>query len=208
MLVIFFAVTGFVLLVRRPLWEKLFIAASAPIALIVNVIRITSTGILYQVGSSETAHAVFHDLAGWLMMPMALGLLAVELWLLKNLLLDPEPEGGPAPVAYAIRSRPAAAPVAPPTATAALPPVATRRHRPRAPRPPGVAPGPAADSAAARPEGLKPPRFSDVRRSPPQPGAGWTEFLSLRRPHRRLAARSIRVTAPICHCMPGTGLGR
>jgi exosortase len=101
MLVIFFALsTGFVLLVRRPLWEKLFIAASAlPIALVVNVIRITVTGILYQVGSSETAHAVFHDLAGWLMMPMALGLLAVELWLLKSLLLDPEPEAGPAPVA-------------------------------------------------------------------------------------------------------------
>lgn len=131
MLFIFFAMsTGFVLLVRRPLWEKFFIAASAvPIALIVNVIRITSTGVLYQLGSSETAHAVFHDLAGWLMMPMALGLLAVELWLLKNLLLDPEPEVAPAPVNYGPRSARAAAmtPAVLPTPVAAV--QAQRRAR-------------------------------------------------------------------------------
>jgi exosortase len=91
MLVIFFALaTGLVLLIRRPLWEKLTVVASAiPIALVVNVLRITVTGILYETAGSAWAKAVFHDLAGWLMMPLALGLLAAELHLLKCLLLEP-----------------------------------------------------------------------------------------------------------------------
>lgn len=145
MLVIFFALsTGFVLLVRRPLWERLFIVASAaPIALVVNVIRITATGILYQFGSSATAHAVFHDLAGWLMMPLALTLLAAELWLLKNLLLDPEPEAGPAPVAYGVRPRTVTAPVAPASVPVAAPVAAApAQRRSRRASPLGLPPTP------------------------------------------------------------------
>ncbi|HTU20709.1 MAG TPA: hypothetical protein VMG10_21795, partial [Gemmataceae bacterium] len=34
---------------------------------------------------------VFHDLAGWLMMPLALGMLWVELWLLQRLLIERPP---------------------------------------------------------------------------------------------------------------------
>jgi exosortase len=91
MLVIFFALsTGVALVIRRPLWEKLVIAASAvPIALVVNVIRISVTGVLHETVGSEVANAVFHDLAGWLMMPMALGILWVELRYLKHLVLEP-----------------------------------------------------------------------------------------------------------------------
>jgi exosortase len=93
MLVIFFAMsTGLALVIRRPLWEKLvLVASSVPIALAVNIIRITATGILHETAGGEVAHAVFHDLAGWLMMPLALGLLWLELKLMTNLLLDPLP---------------------------------------------------------------------------------------------------------------------
>jgi exosortase len=77
MLTIFVALSvALVLLGDRAWWENLVILASAiPIALIVNSIRITVTGLLYQVANSELAEMVFHDLAGWVMMPMALGML-------------------------------------------------------------------------------------------------------------------------------------
>src|SRR5262249_6488193 len=80
MLVIFFALsTGFVLLIQRPLWEKLVLVGSAvPVALVANVIRIVATGILHETAGREIADAVFHDLAGWLMMPLALGMLWIE----------------------------------------------------------------------------------------------------------------------------------
>jgi exosortase len=91
MLVIFFALsTAVALVVRRPLWERFLIAASAvPIALAVNVARITATGVLHNTVGSEIANAVFHDLAGWLMMPLALALLGVELAILNRLLVGP-----------------------------------------------------------------------------------------------------------------------
>src|SRR5262249_403175 len=105
MLVIFFALsTGFALLIRPPLWDKVLIVASAVrIALVVNVGGITATGVLYQTVGSEWAHTVFHDLAGWLMMPLALGILGLELKLLKNLLLDPLPVD-PARFTYGLRA--------------------------------------------------------------------------------------------------------
>ena len=40
---------------------------------------------------SEMANAVFHDLAGWLMMPLGLAFLGLELFLLKHLLIEPAP---------------------------------------------------------------------------------------------------------------------
>jgi exosortase len=97
MLFTFFAMaTGVVLVIRRPWLDKILIVASAiPIALIVNVTRITVTGVLHELVGRRIANLVFHDLAGWLMMPMALGLLWLELELLSWLLV----EQGPAPAA-------------------------------------------------------------------------------------------------------------
>jgi hypothetical protein len=77
------------------LWQKIVIVSSAvPIALVVNVLRITATGVLFETVGSEWAKAVFHDLAGWLMMPAALVLLGLELKLLSHLLVEP---GRPGP---------------------------------------------------------------------------------------------------------------
>jgi exosortase len=96
MLVVFFALsTGAALLVRRTLWEKLVIVASAvPIALASNILRITATGVLYQTVNGEIAHAFFHDVAGWLMMPLALGFLWLELQAIDRL-LPPAPASRP-----------------------------------------------------------------------------------------------------------------
>lgn len=87
MLMIFIALSaGVVLVIHRPLWEKLVLLASAtPIAIVTNVVRITATGILHETAGRAIADAVFHDLAGWLMMPFALGLLWLELQVLNRL---------------------------------------------------------------------------------------------------------------------------
>jgi exosortase/archaeosortase family protein len=81
MLHVFFALsTAAVLVLERPWYEKVIVFLSAvPIALFANVTRITVTAILHRTAGSEVADLVFHDLAGWLMMLLALGLLWVEL---------------------------------------------------------------------------------------------------------------------------------
>jgi exosortase len=98
MLVVFFALaTAVVILVKRPLWEKAVILPSAiPIAIVANVIRITVTGVLHETVGSKTADAFFHDFAGWLMMPLALGLLWLELKLLSWLFVETDQRRLPA----------------------------------------------------------------------------------------------------------------
>lgn len=89
MLVTFFALaTGFAILVRRPWWERVILVISAaPIAVAANVVRITVTGTLYEASQSELAHVVFHDVAGWLMMPLALVMLFAELEFLRRVII-------------------------------------------------------------------------------------------------------------------------
>ncbi len=93
MLVVFVALSAATaLLTRRPLLDKLILLISAiPIALVSNILRITATGILHETTSSETANLFFHDLGGWLMMPLGLLFLAAELKLLSHLFIEPPP---------------------------------------------------------------------------------------------------------------------
>ncbi len=91
MLLMFFAFsTAVVFIIHRPLIDKAFILLSAiPTALLANIIRITVTGLLHETAGSKVADAVYHDLAGWLMMPLALGALWLELQLLSHLFVEP-----------------------------------------------------------------------------------------------------------------------
>jgi exosortase/archaeosortase family protein len=94
MLVTFVAMAAAVaILVKRPWLDRvLLVLSSLPIALAANVVRITATGVLGQTLGAKWADLVFHDLAGWLMMPLALLLLGLEVWLLNRLLVLPAPE--------------------------------------------------------------------------------------------------------------------
>src|ERR1043166_3891400 len=97
MLLTFFALsTGVALVTRRPLIDKVGIVLSAfPIALLANLIRIVSTAILADTVGGRAATLVFHDLAGWLMMPLALGFLGLELLIIDKLFVQrPEPSQG------------------------------------------------------------------------------------------------------------------
>jgi exosortase/archaeosortase family protein len=91
------------LVVPMPWHDRLVLVASAvPIAVLANVARITATGLAYHAWGrqSATAHLIMHELAGWLMMPLALGLLWLELRFLANLFVV-EPETRPLPVFFA-----------------------------------------------------------------------------------------------------------
>jgi exosortase len=91
MMMLFFAVCfGATLLSNRTWYEKLIIlACAAPIAVAANILRISLTAILYRFGGVELANKVFHDLAGWLMMPLAVVLLWIVLWFLDHALVAP-----------------------------------------------------------------------------------------------------------------------
>jgi exosortase len=90
MLVTFFTFsTAACLLVDKPFSDKLLILLSAvPIALAANVFRIVATGLMFLHVNNQAAQAVFHDAAGWIMMPLALAFLGAELWVLKRLFVD------------------------------------------------------------------------------------------------------------------------
>ncbi len=91
MLMVFFAIsTAAVILSKRTVWEKMLILFSAlPIAVICNVLRIVATAIAHQSLGREIADLVFHDVSGWLMMPLAMLLLFLELKLLDFLFIEP-----------------------------------------------------------------------------------------------------------------------
>ena len=77
-----------VFLIERPWWDKFVIILSAiPIALIVNIIRITVTGLLYLAVGPENDYVkhLGHDWAGYFMMPLALGFLWIELQVLERM---------------------------------------------------------------------------------------------------------------------------
>ncbi len=95
MLLTFFALSSAVALVLARNWvERVVLFVSAvPVALAANILRITATGVLYLTAGGAVARVVYHDLAGWLMMPLALGLLWLELKFLGRLYVDGEPAG-------------------------------------------------------------------------------------------------------------------
>ena len=89
---------GAALLMRRSRFEKLMVLLGiVPVAIVANVLRITATGLCY-VGLSDKGTLEFlHDLFGWLMMPVGLALLGLEVWALKRLVVEPESPGTAVP---------------------------------------------------------------------------------------------------------------
>jgi exosortase len=92
MLTIFIALALAIVLIstHRPWWERIIVLfSSVPIALLVNCIRITVTGLLYSLKLDEQiVNQIFHDFAGLIMMPMALGFLFLEMQILSRLVIE------------------------------------------------------------------------------------------------------------------------
>jgi exosortase len=96
MLTIFGAMCfAMIMIVERPWWDKLVIFLSiVPIALASNVIRIVTTALLLLAFGQGTPwlSTLIHDWAGFLMMPIGLGLLWIELAVLSRLTIPLDSE--------------------------------------------------------------------------------------------------------------------
>ncbi len=87
MITAFFVIGALVaLLAKRAWWEKVIILASClPIALVCNTVRLAVTAIAFTRLSGERWQQLFHDFGGYAMMPLALGLVILQLYLLERL---------------------------------------------------------------------------------------------------------------------------
>jgi exosortase len=80
------AAASFVVATER--WKRLCLLLSAiPVALVCNVVRVTTMGIVHAVTESSSTHSILHDLLGWLMPVGAAVLIWGELFLLDQLLI-------------------------------------------------------------------------------------------------------------------------
>ena len=81
--------TGLALLLHgEPVWARAAVVLSTgPVAVGVNTLRITATGLLYDRSQGEWARWVFHDVAGWLMMPVGLTLFFGLLWAVRRVVV-------------------------------------------------------------------------------------------------------------------------
>jgi exosortase len=114
MLNIFIAISvALVIIIELRPWQIVVILlSSVPIAVAVNIARITITGVLYVIADhgyldKKMVDDIFHMMAGWFMPPMALGLLYIELQILFHLFIDEDT----APVPFGMQVRPPGAPI-------------------------------------------------------------------------------------------------
>jgi exosortase len=94
MLMTFIALsTAAAMVVKRPLLDRLMlVASSVPVALLANIARITLTGVLHETVGGQVSSTFYHDLAGWVMMPMALAMYWLEIAVLSRLLVEVQHE--------------------------------------------------------------------------------------------------------------------
>jgi exosortase len=109
MLITFVALsTAAALLVQRPLLDRLvLVVSSIPVAILANIARITATGILHETVGGRVARAFYHDLAGWVMIPLALVLYWFEIWILSQVFVETSLQ---TPIRFDVGSTPRANP--------------------------------------------------------------------------------------------------
>jgi exosortase len=77
-------VSATIALIPLPTWKRICLLLSVvPIALFSNMVRIVGTGWCYYLVEGAAAKEWAHDVSGWLMMPLALVLVAIELGILS-----------------------------------------------------------------------------------------------------------------------------
>jgi exosortase len=112
MLITFVALsTAAALVVKRPLLDRiLLVASSIPVALAANIVRITVTGILHDTVGGHLADTFYHDLAGWLMIPLALIMYWFEIGIFSRLLIETKRQTLSSMLDLRASKRPASAP--------------------------------------------------------------------------------------------------
>jgi exosortase D (VPLPA-CTERM-specific) len=72
---------------KGSLWKKIIIVLSTiPISIVTNSMRIASVGILYQFMGAAAAEGFFHDFSGWFIFMISLGILLLEMAVLKRII--------------------------------------------------------------------------------------------------------------------------
>jgi exosortase len=73
----------------RPIWHRIILLASTiPIAILCNVIRVTSTGFIYVLLHPKYTQGIYHDMLGLAMLPLAFGLYGFLAWFMSSLLIE------------------------------------------------------------------------------------------------------------------------
>ncbi len=86
---------AYAVIVRRPWWTKVLLFASTlPIAIVANSIRVTLIGATYFRLSTPAAHRLAHDMAGWIVIPLAAGMMGALIWYLGKLFVQVRPMTG------------------------------------------------------------------------------------------------------------------
>lgn len=83
--------TAYVILVRKPWWQKaLLLASVVPVALFANVLRVTTTALLFQYVSDKAGQSLSHDASGWFTNCTAAVVFAAVLWCMSRLFVETE----------------------------------------------------------------------------------------------------------------------
>jgi exosortase len=96
-------VMAIVILVPMPTWKRIVLLITAvPIALLSNIMRIAITGWCYYLIQGPNFKEWAHDVSGWLMMPVALAFVGIELGILSWLApaRDAPREGDEKPILF------------------------------------------------------------------------------------------------------------
>lgn len=87
-----FCVAAVMLMERHWIVKGIVLLSAVPIALFTNILRITATGmahiLLHDSDRKASVLDFIHDFNGWVMMPIGLTFLLLELWVLKHLLIE------------------------------------------------------------------------------------------------------------------------
>ncbi len=77
---------------ERPIWQRIvMVLACVPIAIVCNIIRVTTTGCMHIYDHKEWASGTAHELLGLAMLPIALGMFAAVGYVMKHLLVEQAP---------------------------------------------------------------------------------------------------------------------
>lgn len=72
---------------KAAFWKKaLLVISTIPLTIVTNSMRIALTGLLSEIWSREAAQGFFHGFSGWFIFMFTLGVLLIEMWVLKKIL--------------------------------------------------------------------------------------------------------------------------
>ncbi|MGD8787264.1 MAG: exosortase/archaeosortase family protein [Phycisphaerales bacterium] len=74
---------------HRPMWQRVVLVVSTiPIAILCNILRVTTTGFIYVLVHPKYTQGIYHDVLGLAMLPLAFGIYGLLAWFMSNLFTE------------------------------------------------------------------------------------------------------------------------